>query len=460
MKNQINHIGILIILVIGGLLLLKALPYLSVSGHPLRSVDILSDLRMQDDSSPADSILSDTVLQVPKVKPAFVDTCRTGLVCIEDYSDSTMRGMAGFYKALDDLNENPRLVRVAYYGDSFIEGDILTSDLREMLQNKYGGHGIGYTPITTISSGFRMTVRQQATGWLRHSIMDSTAFDRSLQDVSNHYFKAADGASIRFRGQDKVNSRLDTFYRASFFFVPDSSVIIKASVNGRGVFENKYEGKDLQTAVVDGRIGNVTFNVVESVPTSVFYGVAMDDSVGIALDNFSMRGSSGLNIRSIPGKMMRRFYQYRPYDLVILQYGLNVATERGSNYDNYIKGMKTAIQHIKEYYPGAGILIVSVADRDFKTKDGEIQTMPGIRNLVRYQQNLAAEEGVAFWNMFQAMGGNESMKALVDSKPSMANYDYTHINMRGGKYLARLLFEALEYGKEQYDRRRAYEEGE
>ena len=124
----------------------------------------------------------------------------------------------------------------------------------------------------------------------------------------------------------------------------------------------------------------------------------------------------------------------------------------------YIKGMKTTIDHIKEYFPGAGILIVSVADRDYKTPEGEVRTMPGIRNLVRYQQNLAAEEGVAFWNMFEAMGGNESMKTLVDAKPSMANYDYTHINVRGGRHLASLLFDALVYGKEQYDRRRAYEE--
>ena len=39
----------------------------------------------------------------------------------------------------------------------------------------------------------------------------------------------------------------------------------------------------------------------------------------------------------------------------------------------------------------------------------------------------------------------------------MANYDYTHINVRGGRHLAGLLFEALVYGKEQYDRRRVYE---
>ena len=440
----------------GSLLLLGSLPQLYVFGYPLRSVNLLSDLNPKE-------VVLDTMQTAedisfpPPPKPAFVETCPTGKICIEDYSDASQRGMMPFYQALEELNYQQRLVRIAYYGDSFVEGDILTADLREMLQDKYGGCGVGDSPIPSISSGFRMTTRQIAEGWTRHSIMDSVYFDRSLQDISNHYFKADAKASIRFRGQKRNYAHIDTFYHASFFFTPYDEATISATVNDKEVFSKIFKGNELQVAKVDEKMGSVAFTVQEADSSALFYGVAMDGDSGIALDNFSMRGASGLNVRSVPAKMMRRFYELRPYDLVILQYGLNVATKLGSNYDNYINGMKTTIEHIKEYFPGAGILIVSVADRDYKTPEGEVRTMPGIRNLVRYQQNLAAEQGVAFWNMFEAMGGNESMKTLVDAKPSMANYDYTHINVRGGKHLAGLLFEALVYGKEQYDRRRAYE---
>ena len=439
----------------GVLLLMGLLPQLYVFGYPLRSVNLLSDLTPKKVA--LDTLQADEAYLPPPPKPAFVETCPPDKICIEDYSDASQRGMLPFYQALDELNRHPRLVRIAYYGDSFVEGDILTADLREMLQDKYGGSGVGYSPITSISSGFRMTTRQSAEGWDRHSIMDSVYFDRSLQDISNHYFKAVPEASISFRGQTRNYAHLDTFYHASFFFNPCEEATISATVNGKGVFNKTFKGNEVQVAEVDGKIGSVCFTVQEADSSALFYGVAMDSDAGIALDNLSMRGASGLNVRSVPAKTMRRFYELRPYDLVILQYGLNVATKLGSNYDNYINGMKTTIQHIKEYYPNAGILIVSVADRDYKDENGEVRTMPGIRNLVRFQQNLAAEEGVAFWNMFEAMGGNESMKALVDAKPSMANYDYTHINVRGGKHLAGLLFEALIYGKEQYDRRRAYE---
>ena len=183
----------------------------------------------------------------------------------------------------------------------------------------------------------------------------------------------------------------------------------------------------------------------------------MDGTQGIAVDNFSLRGSSGLSLRSIPVRTMREFNELRPYDLIVLQYGLNVATERGRNYDRYRDGMLTTIAHLKQAFPQAGILIVGVGDREYKTEEGSLRTMLGIKNLIRYQQNLAADSGVAFWNMFEAMGGEGSMADMVHAKPSLANYDYTHINFRGGKHLAELLYEDLVYGKEQYDRRRAYE---
>ena len=107
--------------------------------------------------------------------------------------------------------------------------------------------------------------------------------------------------------------------------------------------------------------------------------------------------------------------------------------------------------------PEASVLIVGVGDRENKDENGELRTMPGVKRLIRYQQALAAETGVAFWNMFEAMGGEGSMVEMVNHKPQMANYDYTHINFRGGKHIAGLLFETLMYGKEQYEKRKAYE---
>ena len=185
MKNKVTSTFLFALLVAGGLLAMYFLPVLKVGGYTLRKVDLLSDLR----PDPVEEVLadSDSLVLPPVVKPAFVDTCKTGMTCIEDYADSTMRGMSHFYEALSACPTLHRPVRIAYFGDSFIEGDILTADLRAMLQSRFGGCGVGYVPVTSRVAGFRPTVKHTFSGWKTHSVTDSVGFNRRLQDLSNHY---------------------------------------------------------------------------------------------------------------------------------------------------------------------------------------------------------------------------------------------------------------------------------
>lgn len=453
MKNYLKHTGLLMLLVVGMLLAMHFLPRIELGSRVMRRVDLLSDVRPRV----VEEAVDDTAfLMPPKPKPVFVDSCPQGKVCIEDYGDSTHRGMEPFYQALDEAGK--RVVRIAYFGDSFIEADILTADLREMLQQKYGGSGVGFVPVTSNVNGFRPTVKHSFSGWESHAAVDTIGFDASRQGLSGHYFlPRSSGAYVELRGQDKYASRLDTCRRASVFFKSLSSGLLNVRQNGAVGQQLAMEpAGNIQALSVDGRIGSVRWTV-EQADSAVFYGVSMDDVMGIGLDNFSLRGASGLSLRRIPLETLRDFDRCRHYDLIVLQYGLNVATERGRNYDHYAAGLREAIEHLKKAFPEAGLLIVGVGDRDYRTEEGELRTMPGIKNLVRYQQNLAADCGIAFWNLFEAMGGDLSMAKLVEAKPAKANLDYTHINFRGGKYLAGLLYEALVWGKEQYDKKRAYE---
>lgn len=455
MKNYLKYSLGLTLFILVALIGMHWLPVITIDGHTMRRVDLLSDIRTSEPEE--EKMEADSLPPVPEVKPAFIDTCRIGMTCIEDYSDSTLRGMTPFYRALDEIPMKKRLVRIAVFGDSFIEADIFTADLREMLQKRFGGCGVGFVTITSMTSGYRPTVRHSFGGWSSHAVTDSVYFDRKKQGLSGHYFVPNNNAYVELRGQNKYASLLDTCQQASIFFYNKGAVDLSVRIN-RGETENRQFEPDghLQAMQVEGRIGSVRW-IVNQADSTLFYGMAMDGTQGIIVDNFSLRGSSGLSLRTIPASIIKEFNDQRPYDLVILQYGLNVATQRGYNYDNYKKGLLTAIEHLKECFPQAGFLLLSVGDRDYKTDTGELRTMPGVKNLIRYQQNIAAESGIAFWNMFEAMGGEGSMAKLVHAKPSMANYDYTHINFRGGKHLAGLFYETLLYGKEQYDRRRAYE---
>ena len=343
-KNRLNNVGLLMLLIIAALLLLHFLPKIQIGERSLRQVDILADLKKKPVATEVDSISIDSLLPPPP-KPVFVDTCKTGITCIEDYGDSTLRGMTPFYRAIDELTLRPRPVRIAYFGDSFIEGDIMTVDLRQLLQEAYGGHGVGYVSISSAISGYRNSVRHRASGWSNHALTDSVYFNRRFQDISNHYFFAREGATVELRGTD-LYARLDTCGQSTLFFVSKDSVSISASINGGWVKTQTFDSIGRLSAMhVEGRIGRVRWNVQEA-DSSLFYGVTMDDTTGIALDNFALRGSSGLNIRSVPMAILRQYAQIRPYDLIVLQYGVNVATKRGVDYSGYIQGMMLFLMRV------------------------------------------------------------------------------------------------------------------
>ena len=254
---------------------------------------------------------------------------------------------------------------------------------------------------------------------------------------------------------------LDRCQQSSIYFLSQADNTITASINSGAVTRTFSVSKSdaIQCLTVDGDIQRIRWTSSNLGGNFVFYGATMDCTSGVILDNFSLRGSPGSNLANLYDDMISKFHEERPYDLVVLMYGLNVATSRGYNYDSYKRSMSRAIEKLKRNMPGTGFLIIGVGDREERV-DGQFRTMKGVKNLVRYQQAIAADNGIAFWNLYEAMGGEGSIVKMVNAKPSEANLDYTHINFRGGRKLAKIFFETLQYGKERYERRKAYERKE
>lgn len=453
MKNYLLRTFLLTLLVVLMLAALRYLPPITICGTTLRQVNILSDICPSEEEQAE----KDTVV-LPVVKPPFVAHCREGVTCIEDFGDSLGTGMLKYYQALDSLQTLDRPVRIAYFGDSFIEGDIFTGDLRALLQKKYGGCGASYVDIFSITDGFRQTVRVSSSGWIAHVFNDTTRFDKSRQGIDERYFIPREGAYVNVSGQSRYATLLDTCQRSTIYFQTSGNIVLTANVNGSESKEFLFAPSEgLQKAEVKGKIGRVRWTVNGETASSVFYGVAMEGNRGISVDCFSMRGRSGATLRSIPQNRLRQYAEQRPYDLIIIHYGLNVASKFGKDYGYYKKAMLKTIAYLQEAFPNSGFLLIGVGDRGYKSESGEIKTMPGVKNLVAYQQQIAAEAHIAFWNLFEAMGGEGSMAELVHSKPSKANYDYTHINFKGGQYLSHFLYDALVEGKYNYDKRKEYE---
>jgi len=92
--------------------------------------------------------------------------------------------------------------------------------------------------------------------------------------------------------------------------------------------------------------------------------------------------------------------------------------------------------------PNASFLLVGVHDKSIK-KGSNFITDPAIPKLVEAQENIAEKADIAFWNLFEAMGGKNSMPNWVNSNPPRAFKDYIHFNDIGAKEEAKMLFDEL-----------------
>ena len=447
-RGYLHSVVWIVLVTLLTLLTLNWLPDVTVGDWQMRRVDLLADLR-PDSVRRAKAVLESLdETAVTTASRVVVDSCRSGMTCIDDMADDDDRGMNPLYRALSGIDTLGRPVRIAVLGDSFIEGDILTQNLRQLLQKHYGGCGVGYVPLTSDAPGFRRSVKHRFNDrWAAHNANDRSGYEARWSNLTGHYYMPRSGALVELSGTSHL-SLLDTCQSSTFYCMGQGNGRVTAVINGeQSQSFDLSPGGHSQAVTVRGRIGRVEWRIDQADPGLVGLGVSMDCQRGVVVDNFALRSTSGMHLQNISEQMFSDLDQVRHYDLVILMYGLNVATKKTSEYTAYRKIMVENLDKMKRAMPETGFLVVSVADREQKSGD-TFRTMPGVVSMVNAQQRIAYDSRVAFWNLYTAMGGEGSMVRLVEQK--MANLDYTHINFRGGGHLAQLLYDVIVWGQEQY----------
>lgn len=346
-----------------------------------------------------------------------------------DYSE----GQSALRRLRAALREGrSRSVRIAFVGDSFIEGDILVAPFRQALQQRYGGKGVGYVPLTSPVARFRQSIQQRFEGAWRQTLA-SKSNSRTLFTLSETFATATASASTSYK--------LTNADRVTLHYVSDTiPVAITYGINGG-------ERQHVELPASHGALAEYTFphSAVKQFELATgggdgtrFYGVCFDGMTGISVDNYSLRGSSGTKLTAVSSALTAQLSRFRPYDLIILSYGLNVLSPKDNNdsYEWYYDAMAKSIEHIQQLYPHATILLMSLSDRA-TLHEGEIHPLNGVARVLRIQHRLAQRYGLLFWNTHEAMASLGGIKGFVDK--GWAAKDYTHISMAGGTQLAKLL---------------------
>jgi hypothetical protein len=405
----------------------------SFGSYNTRPLDILADLKEkasppeeEEKAQPAPATKKDSITTI--TAPVIDYATYPGII---DYGDQGA-GMQYFNEALKALRAGQRKkVRIAYFGDSMIEGDLITQDLRDSLQAFFGGEGVGFVPATSIVSGFRTSIRHSfSPNWMDYSFKNTPPKGTEL-GISGHVFLPAAQSWIRYQPAKNRFEEVSLLYGSGGGEVTINNKALR--LDGT----NKLNAKSFISDTTENSL-TLKFN-----STASFYGACFESTAGVFLDNYSFRGISGIELGKLSKNMWTDMQSVRPYDLIVLHYGANVLfLPENTKFDWYERPMVKVVDSLRQLFPHTSFLIVGTADKAYKKK-GKYVTAPGVKALMKIQHSFAESRGMAYWNLYSAMGGEGAMTRWVEGDTTYANKDYTHFNFRGASKVGALLYKAI-----------------
>lgn len=344
------------------------------------------------------------------------------------------------FRAFDNARTIP--VRVLHYGDSQLEEDRITSTIRAGLQERFGGSGPGLLPF--------------GRPYYTLCVSESSTADLNRWMVFGEGSKRSDG---RYGVMGQV-SRIDTSVFTTVGAIKKNTTpsrrfrrltVLAGNVSSLNV---KCGGKQQKLGPVNDAsgVGRLVFDLPDSSSSVRFstwgsadiYGIQLDDTLGVSVDNIPMRGCSGTVFTRISSAQLKEYAEHDNVRLVILQFGGNAMPYRktGKAISEYKESIEKQIRHIRSVMPRAAVLFIGPSDMSTNVK-GKMQTYPHLPMMVDSLKAAANNAGAAYWDLYSAMGGDGSMVEWVKASPALAGSDYVHFTPRGAEAMGNMFVESL-----------------
>lgn len=365
---------------------------------------------------------------------------------IEDYGG----GMARFFAALlRTANREPGAVtRIAHFGDSPLTGDLISGEARARLQQVYGDAGHGFVLAGKPWEWYgHLGVTLESSGWRIYSpfLVPSSLGPVGLGLAG--FASASPGArtiiSTAKRGPGSSASKFEVHCLARL----TGGTILASLEDGVPVEISTAaplpQVRVRQLSAPDGP-HRLTLRPKGDGEVVLFGAVLEREGPGVVYDALGANGASVLGLtRAEEGPWVENLSLRRP-DLVVLQYGTNESGYAGTYSGSYRAGYREVLRRVRRALPDASILVMAPMDRGERDALGEIVTVPGIPRIVEAQRTIARECGCAFFDTFQAMGGEGTMGRWYRRVNPLVSGDLTHPSRAGSDIVARLLVDALD----------------
>ena len=362
------------------------------------------------------------------------------------------------FEAMEQCKTDSSIVHILHYGDSQIEEDRISSYIRQRLQEQFGGMGAGLLPVMQpIPSA---SVGQSASGAMERYIIAGMHQNRA---PSNRYgilgqfaIMSGNGSiSIRSQNYSRTQDNVKKWNVVRLFVgtntTPLSATLISGKYSKKKSIDAPKSSPTALTWYLPSPTKQITINLTGNAELSA---VSLDGHYGVNVDNIPIRGSSGTFFSQIDGNSISLTAKTLNVRLVMLEFGGNMMPSiTQNNIQNYMDILARQINYFHKICPQAKVILIGPADMSTKIR-GNLQTYPLLPTLVEEMKNTALASGAGFWDMYEVMGGENSMIQWVKNNPALAAPDYIHFTPRGADRIAEMFYESLNNYYEYYKMRK------
>ena len=357
-----------------------------------------------------------------------------------------------FFKKLYDLErESKEQVHILHIGDSHIQADYFTGQVRRLFQDDLRFH--------LASRGFVFPYRAAKTN--------------NPLDYKVRYSGKWDGLKSSIR---RENSHWGVSGINAITYTENSSITVNPNPNDEGldiekvkVFYPVFDPKSFQVRVMldsgnvllssiqgDGYVEfsflipqhSVTIVVEKTAPTQnrfLLQGMLLENSEpGIV---YSAAGVNGAEVATFARceDFNKQVAQISP-DLVVISLGTNDAYPTGFDSKVFKDGYNEMIKGIRKYLPNVPIIITTPGDNYRSRRRPNRNNEKAIVEMML----MAQEHNLAVWDFFSAMGGFKSIKSWREN--NLCAGDMLHLSQTGYELQGELFFQALDMSYEQFSR--------
>lgn len=374
------------------------------------------------------------------------------------YDEGGKSSLYAFFEKLDQAAAGKKKVRVLHYGDSQIEGDRMTSYIRQRLQSQFGGNGPGTIPAMNVynTQTFKQTYSENFKRYTAFggaslksrkygSMCTAARFTPEYDSAQMAQMISMKEAYIEIEPSRSAYERARSYNNVKLFYTSCvKPCAVKIYQNGNLIHEDslindgRYHVLPMSFPSTPGKL-RYTFTAAVS-PTII--GFSLEGDIGVQVDNIGMRGSSGTFFGKIDQSTAAKMYDDLNVEMVIMQFGGNSVPylKDSSAVRNYARQFKGQLKTLKRLRPSAAVMVIGPSDMSTMGPNGFV-TYKMLPYLVDEMRKAAKDAGCSYWDLYRAMGGHNSMPSWVEQ--GLAGRDYIHFTPKGASIASQLFFDAL-----------------